>query len=86
MDRKEVFQVISNEREFQQRNIENPERPDMIEDLHVGDSITAIRHNLELAQEAWYVGAVPHTQAMHFLRKIAALCVAAGEKYEMPLR
>jgi hypothetical protein len=86
MTRQEVYTVIDSERDFQEHAITDPRRPDMIEDLHVGDTISAIEYNLHWARIAWYKGAVPHTEAMEFLRKIAALCVQAGETYGMPVR
>ena len=58
----------------------------MIEDLHVGDTITAIQYNLNIAREEWYKGSVPHQETMEYLRKVAGLIVQAGEKYGMPSR
>jgi len=86
MTREEVYKVIDTERDFQEKMIADPTRPDMIQDLHVGDTITAIQYNLNKALEAWYKGSVPHQYTMEFLRKIAALCVQAGETYGMPQR
>jgi len=84
--REEVYKAIDSERSFQDSLIADPTRPDMISDLHVGDTISAIEYNIRKAQDAWYIGAAPHTEAMKYLRKISALCVQAGERYDMPYR
>lgn len=86
MERSEVYQAIDSERDFQEAGIKDLSRPDMIKDLHVGDTIAAINYNLTLAYEAWYKGATPHINAMEYLRKIAGLCVQAGETYGMSPR
>lgn len=86
MSREEVFGVLSNERDFQNQMVADTSRPDMIEDFHVGDGLTAIQYNLRKAEEVWYKGAVPHTEAMHYLRKVAGIIVQLGERYGMPDR
>jgi len=86
MNRLDVYDAIDSERAFQNKGINDENRPDMIEDLHVGDTLTAIRVNLEKAEKAWYIGSVPHQQSLEYLRKVAALCVQAGEKYGMSKR
>lgn len=86
MERQQVYQSIDTERDYQEKMIANPQRPDMIEDLHVGDTLAAIQYNLQLATVLWYQGSAPHSGATEYLRKIAALCVQAGERYGMPSR
>lgn len=86
MTRGNVFRAINDEREFQNSLIADPSRPDMIPDLHVGDTLAAIQVNLNKALSAWYIGSMPHQDTMKYLRKIAALCVQAGENYGMPTR
>lgn len=86
MKREEVYKVIDTERNFQEKLILDETRPDMIADLHIGDTITAIQYNLNKAQEAWYVGSTPHPESMKYLRKIAGLIVQAAEKYGIPER
>lgn len=83
MTRQEVYAAIDSERDYQEKMVADLSRPDMISDLHIGDTITAIQHNLDLATEAWYRGATPHIEATNYFRKIAALCVQAGEDYQM---
>jgi hypothetical protein len=86
MNRLKVYQAIDTEREFQNELTENSKRPDMIEDFHVGDALSAIRYNLNKAEDCWYIGSTPHQDAITYLRKIAAICVNIGEKYGMPSR
>lgn len=86
MNREEVYAAIDTEREYQDRSIANPLRPDMISDLHVGDTIAAIQYNLNKALDAWYIGSNPHIDAMIYLRKVAGLVVQAAEKYGMASR
>jgi hypothetical protein len=86
MERKELYKAIDTERQFQIDMTAKESRPDMIEDLHVGDTLSAIQYNLDLARKAWYHGSTPHQGAMDYLRKIAGLCVQAGEKNGMPNR
>jgi hypothetical protein len=86
MDRSEVYEVIDTERDFQNEMTLRDDRPDMIKELHVGDTLSAIQYNLDLARKNWYHGAEPHEGAMEYLRKVSGLCVQAGEKYGMPKR
>jgi hypothetical protein len=82
----EVFDVIKTEREYQDAMIKKSDRPDMVPELNVGATLTAIRHNLRLAEEEWYKGSAPHQSTMGYLRKIAGLIVQAGEVNGMPER
>lgn len=86
MERKEVYAAIDSERDYQDEMTASMDRPDMIVDLHMGDILTAIQHNLNRAIQTWYEGSEPHVESMHYLRKIAGLCVKAGEKHGMPVR
>lgn len=83
MEREEVFDAISTERDFQEKLKADLSRPDVRKDFHVGDTLSAIQYNLDKARAAWYIGADPHIEAMKYLRKIAGLCVQAGETYGM---
>ena len=86
MKQEYVFMAIKTERDYQDKMTANPERPDMIDDLHIGDTLAAITYNLNKAHDAWYKGSVPHLDTLEYLRNIAALCVKAGETYGMPAR
>lgn len=86
LSRTAVFSVIDSERDYQEKMGDRETRPDMVETLSVGDTLSAIRYNLNKAEENWYHGSAPHEGAMDFLRKIAGLTVQAGENFGMPLR
>ncbi len=86
MDRLEIYKVIDGERNYQNSMIIDPDRPDMIEDLHLGDTLTAIQFNLDKARQEWYIGSVPHEKSMQYLRKIAGLIVQIAEKNGLPKR
>jgi len=86
MKRKDVYKAIDTERDFQVRMVTDNDRPDINGEMHVGDILSAIRYNLDQATHEWYYGSRPHTNATTYLRKIAALCVQAGEKNGMEER
>lgn len=86
MTRELVYKAIDSERDYQVRMSDDPSRPDMNPHLSVGDTLSAIQYNLNKAHEAWYKGSIPHQETLDLLRKIAALCVQAGEMYGMPER
>lgn len=86
MTREEVYRSIDSERDLQDKLTADPSRPDMIEDFHVGDGLSAIQYNLDLARQSWYKDANPHTRAMEYLRKVAATIVKLGEVHGLPSR
>jgi len=86
MKREEVYKVIDTERDYQIEMTKNNDRPDMIDDLHLGDSLSAIEHILSEARKEWYKGSTPYQNSMDYIRKISGLCVQLGEKYGMPER
>ena len=86
MERKEVYEAIDSERDFQIEKTEDASATHMIEDFHMGDTLAAIQVNLDKARFAWYNGSVPHSDATMYLRKVAALCVQMGEKHGMSSR
>ena len=83
MKREDVYKALDSERAYQDEMSQRSDRPDMIEEMHIGDILSAIYYNLGFANAAWYQGSVPHQDAMQYLRKIGALCVKAGETYGM---
>lgn len=86
MERSDVYLAIDSERAYQDRATADPNRPDMVEDFHMGDALTAIRYNLGKAEELWYKTAKPHAEAMEYIRKVAGICVKLGEDQGMPVR
>lgn len=85
MERNEVFDIISIERNYQENNKLNPQSH-IVEDFNLGDALSAIQYNLDIARSEWYGGKKPHLNSMEYLRKIAAICVQMGEIYGMPER
>jgi hypothetical protein len=86
MNRAEVYSAIDTEREYQEKMIANPERPDMIEELGIGGTLLAMEDCLLKARNAWYHGNGNHPEAMTFVRKVCGLGVQIGEKLGMPNR
>ena len=86
MERKDVYALIDGERDYQDAMTADPARPDMIDDLHVGDTLSAMRVALRMAEDAWYSGSEPHPNAMEYMRKIAGLAVKCMEKNGAPAR
>lgn len=86
MERLKVYQAIDTELDYQKALEENPARPDVLQDFHIGDALTAIDYNLQQAKIAWYYDSAPYTNTLDLLRKIAALIVKQGMKHGMPDR
>lgn len=81
-----VYKAIDSERDFQDKLTADPNRPDMIDVLHMGDALTAIKYNLDKAIETWYRDAIPYQNTLEYLRKIAALIVRQAEVHGIPER
>lgn len=81
-----VYNTIDSELNYQEILTADKARADMIVDLHLGDTIAAMQHNLNKAREEWYLTAKPHTNAMAYIRKVCALGVRMGMVFGMPLR
>jgi hypothetical protein len=79
---KEVFEAVLSERQYQDRETLKESRPDMI-DMNMGDILLAIEENASKARKTWYYDSEPYQETIEYLRKIAALCFKAGEKYGM---
>jgi len=86
MKREDVYKILDGERDYQDRLSADAIRPDIIEDFHLGDNLTAMQYNLNKAIDAWYKEPTPYKDTMEFVRKIGALCVKAGENFGMPSR
>lgn len=86
MKREQVYKVIDSERDFQEAGKAYQDHPHITEDFNLGDAISAIQVNLDLARTLWYNSRLPWPSAMDYIRKIAGLCVQAGEQYGMPER
>lgn len=81
----EVYEVINGELDFQD-DMAKQDDSHVVADIPLGSILLAIEENLHLARKAWYSGQEPHEDAMHYVRKIAALGVRAGMQQGMPRR
>jgi hypothetical protein len=86
MEQSTVVAIILDERKYQEEQSANPGRPDIHDDLSMGDLLLAIQHNLNKAITRWYNDSAPYSDTSHFLRKIAALSIKAGEEFGMEPR
>ena len=85
MKRNEVYEVIDNERDYQELN-KSDDSSHIVEDFPLSSALEAIRYNIGKANEKWYIEQKPYPKAMEHIRKISAICVQMGEKYNMPKR
>ena len=85
MDRESVYKAIDSERRYQ-LEMEDKQGSHVVSSLNMGGILTAIQVNLQKAQLEWYNDVSPYPKTGEYLRKIAALCVKAGEDYTMPER
>lgn len=83
MTREKVYEALDSERAYQDEMSQRPDRPDMLEEMHMGDILAAIQYNLTVANGSWYNEATPYVNTTQYLRKIAALCIKAGETFGM---
>jgi hypothetical protein len=85
MERDKVIDAVDGEREYQTDMAARGDNH-VVPRISLGDTITAMQYNLDAARSEWYTSRKPHENAMHFVRKIAALAIQAGEQYGMPRR
>lgn len=87
MNRKGVLKAISDERDFQEAEIDKEDRTDMFK-LNMGSAIAAMLHNFLMALNTWYRDDEAHgyQDTLEYLRKVAGLIVDQGEQHGMPFR
>ena len=75
MTRAQVYATINGEREYQQRETEDPTRPDMVEDFDMSKALLAIIHMTNRALETWYSEsqADNYQGTLEYIRKITAM-------------
>ncbi len=88
MDRNTVYLAIDSERQYQQKETANSERPEMVDDFAIGQAILAMEYLLTQARAVWYTDNPQENfqRTMHRIRKVAGVAVQMGEKYGMPDR
>jgi len=85
MNRSEVYQQVSNERDYQDSFKVGLDGRTDGKEKSVGDYLTLIRTYSSKADAA-YSGNPGNTPALHEIRKIAALCVQCMEVHGAPSR
>lgn len=81
----QVYASIESELEYQ-FDMEEVPSSHVVEDFPLSAGLEAIRYNIDRATTAWYTQQDPYPEAMEYLRKVAAICVRMGMKYDMPHR
>lgn len=85
MDRETIHKIVDSERDYQLK-MEDLDGQHIVSTLNMGGILTAIDYNLNKAKDAWYNEVEPYENTTVFIRKIAALCIKAGEDYGMTKR
>ena len=80
MNRKEVYGVIDKELGTQKKSIGYTHHH---KEAHIADTLTAVKYNLEQAMVSWHLEVNQHDATMEYLKRIAALCIKAGEEFGM---
>lgn len=77
MNKQEVFQAIESELKYQETLVNNKVSYMLNETFSMGDTLGAIRYNLDKATSAWYYDSIStdYANTTEFLRKIAALAI-----------
>ena len=86
MDTQNILEIIVDERNYQDKEAANPSRPDIKDEMAMGEILLAIEYNMAQARTAWYPASAPYGTVTNYLRKVAALCVKAGEQFGMTER
>jgi hypothetical protein len=87
-EREKVYEAFDSEREYQDKETENPERSDMVENFTLGQALLAMKVNLDKAISIWYADNPEEnfSNTMEYVRKVGGLCTKMGEKLGMPKR
>ena len=88
MTRDEVYEILDGEREYQEREMADPTRKDMVTDFDMSKALLAIHYTLDKAVKAWYNESpeLGYDGTSEYLRKIGGIVVQMGELYGMPER
>lgn len=81
----EVYSSIQSERDYQDNAVKSG-GTHIVKEFPLGSALSAIQVKLDTARASWYGGINPHQDTMEELRKIAAICVQMGERFNMPRR
>jgi hypothetical protein len=84
--RETVFEALSGERSYQDAMSADPERPDMVPEMSMGEIILAMEHTLGEARRIWYGDSKPYLATIEHLRKVGGLSVKAMEQFGVVYR
>jgi hypothetical protein len=76
-----VYRTIDGERDYQDAASADPARPDMVQQMSMGEIILAAEHALAEARRAWYSDSRPYPATIEYLRKVGGLVVKAMEQF-----
>jgi hypothetical protein len=79
--REDVYRCLDGERDYQDAMSADPERPDMVPQLSMGETILAMEHALSEARRVWYSDSKPYPATLDYLRKVGGLTVKAMEQF-----
>lgn len=79
--RGDVYRCLDGERAYQDAMSASELRPDMLEEMTMGELILAMEHALAKAREVWYSDAKPYRATIDYLRKVGGLTVKAMEQF-----
>ena len=80
MTRGEAYLIIDSERQYQVDQADK-DNSHVVSEFPLSSTMEAIKYNLDLCNKSWYNEKAPYPYSMNHIRKIAALCVQAMEKY-----
>lgn len=76
-----VYRTLDGERDYQDDMSRDPARPDMVQEMSMGEIILATEHALSEARRAWYSDSRPYPATIEYLRKVGGLVVKAMEQF-----
>jgi len=84
MKREGVYSIIDSERDYQDF-MEKTGTSHIVPDFPLSAGLLCIQKLLNDATQLWYSEKSPYPKTMEIMRKIAAVSVKMGEKYDMKL-
>ena len=86
MKREEVYQLIDEEREYQDLLWPQRDNPDSPNALTIGEFVLLISEYVDRAKNTWAKERKPEIKTLHMVRKIAGIAVNCMEQHGAPQR
>jgi len=88
MERLMVYKAIDSERNYQDKETQNPDRKDMVEEFDMAQALLCIEEFSRIARTHWYKDypANNYQTVTPLLRKICGVAVKMCEKYGVSQR